>query len=60
MWKPMAEAIGWADIIALSRNPQGWKGYGFPQWGQFKFGLAVQEASDLDFVPAEFRKFTAG
>jgi Ca-activated chloride channel family protein len=45
MWKPMAEAIGWdkkpvgwADILALARNKQGWSSYGFPQWGSFKFG----------------------
>jgi Ca-activated chloride channel homolog len=45
MWKPMAEAIGWGkkpigwgDILSLSRNQQGWAAYGFPQWGQFKFG----------------------
>jgi len=45
IWKPMAEAIGWdkkpvgwADILALARNKQGWSSYGFPQWGSFKFG----------------------
>ena len=45
MWKPMAEAIGWgkrplgwADILALSRNRKGWGTYGYPQWGMFKFG----------------------
>ena len=45
MWKPMAEAIGWdkkpvgwADILALARNKQGWRSYGYPQWGAFKFG----------------------
>jgi Ca-activated chloride channel homolog len=41
----MAEAIGWgkkpvgwADILALARDKQGWSVYGFPQWGSFKFG----------------------
>jgi Ca-activated chloride channel family protein len=45
IWKPMAEAIGWgkkpigwADILALARNKQGWSSYGYPQWGSFKFG----------------------
>ena len=45
MWKPMAEAIGWGkkpvgwvDILALARNQKGWASFGFPQWGQFKFG----------------------
>ena len=45
MWKPMAEAIGWgtkpigwADILTLAQNKQGWSTYGYPQWGSFKFG----------------------
>jgi len=53
MWKPMAEAIGWgkkpvgwADILALSRNEKGWQTYGFPQWGKFKFGHTHPEFSN--------------
>src|SRR5262245_27703604 len=45
MWKPMAEALGWpekplgwADIAALATDPDGWKTYGYPEWGTFKFG----------------------
>ena len=45
MWRPMAEAlgygkkpIGWSDILALARSQSGWQAYGYPQWGQFKFG----------------------
>ncbi len=45
MWKPMAEAlgwgkkpIGWSDILSLASNQKGWQAYGYPQWGQFKFG----------------------
>jgi Ca-activated chloride channel homolog len=45
MWKPMAEAIGWgrkpvgwSDILAITRDPGGWRSRGFPQWGDFKFG----------------------
>lgn len=45
MWKPMAEAIGWGkksigwnDILTLARDKKGWSGYGYPQWGAFKFG----------------------
>jgi Ca-activated chloride channel family protein len=45
MWKPMAEAlgwanspIGWADIAALSTSEEGWAKYGYPEWGKFKFG----------------------
>ncbi len=45
MWQPMAEAlgwpdqpIGWADIAALSVSQEGWAAYGYPEWGDFKFG----------------------
>jgi Ca-activated chloride channel family protein len=45
MWKPQAEAlgwpqksIGWADIAKLSTDPNGWKTYGHPEFGEFKFG----------------------
>ncbi|GCE27431.1 VWA domain-containing protein [Dictyobacter alpinus] len=45
MWKPQAEAlgwpnkpIGWSDISKLSTNPQGWRAYGHPEFGDFKFG----------------------
>lgn len=53
MWRPMAEAlgwgkkpIGWADVLAVSRNPQGWAAYGQPQWGSFKFGHTHPEFSN--------------
>ncbi len=45
MPKPMAEAlgypatpIGFADLIALSQDPNGWASKGHPEWGKFKFG----------------------
>ena len=45
MWKPLAEIlgwgkqpIGWADLVALAKNPQGWAVYHYPQWGNFKLG----------------------
>jgi Ca-activated chloride channel family protein len=45
MWRPMAEALGWPDtpigwdtIVELAADPQGWAGYGRPEWGQFRFG----------------------
>jgi len=57
MWKPMAEAIGWgkkplgwADILALSRNEKGWAAYGFPQWGKFKFGHTHPEFSNSGLI----------
>ncbi len=57
MWKPMAEAIGWgkkpigwSDILALARNSQGWNAYGFPQWGQFKFGHTHPQYSNSGLI----------
>jgi len=57
MWKPMAEAIGWgkkpigwADILALSRNEAGWQTYGYPQWGQFKFGHTHPQFSNSGLI----------
>jgi Ca-activated chloride channel family protein len=45
MPKPMADAlgypakpVGYADILALSRNPKGWGAYGHPEWGPFRLG----------------------
>jgi Ca-activated chloride channel family protein len=45
MWKPMAEAlgwgkkpIGWEEILNMVGEPEGWKKYGHPEWGNFKFG----------------------
>lgn len=45
MPQPMAEAlgypdepIGFADILALARDDQGWASFGHPEWGPFKLG----------------------
>jgi Ca-activated chloride channel family protein len=45
MPRPMAEklgwpgkALGWGDIIALSKDPKGWGTYGQPLWGAFRLG----------------------
>ena len=45
MWKPQVEALGWpqktiswSDIAKLSTDPNGWKTYGHPEFGEFKFG----------------------
>jgi Ca-activated chloride channel family protein len=45
MWQPMAEALGWpekqlgwADISAMAISDEGWAAYGYPEWGEFKFG----------------------
>jgi Ca-activated chloride channel family protein len=52
MPKPMAEALGWpdkplgwADVLALSRDPKGWGGKGHAEWGQFKLGKTNPEFS---------------
>lgn len=45
MPRPMAEAlgwpeadIGWADVLELSGDPEGWGRFGHPEWGAFKLG----------------------
>ncbi len=45
MPRPMAEALGWpdeplgfADILALSQDPEGWAAFGHPEWGEFRLG----------------------
>lgn len=45
MWRPMAEALGWpdaelgwSDLATLATSADGWAGYGYPEWGRFKFG----------------------
>jgi Ca-activated chloride channel family protein len=45
MPKPMAQAlgwpskaIGWSDILALTKDPNGWATYGHPEWGPFRLG----------------------
>jgi Ca-activated chloride channel homolog len=37
--------IGWSDIIAISRDPNGWARYGHPEWGQFKLGKTNPQRS---------------
>lgn len=57
MWQPMAEAlgwpqkpIGWADILALAREPDGWAARGNAQWGAFKFGHTHPEFSNSGLI----------
>ncbi|HMQ51308.1 MAG TPA: VWA domain-containing protein, partial [Anaerolineae bacterium] len=57
MWRPMAEAlgwpnepIGWADIAALAISEDGWAGYGYPEWGRFKFGHTHPDFSNSGLV----------
>lgn len=53
MWKPMAEALGWpdkelgwADIGEMSFSEEGWAAFGYPEWGNFKFGHTHPEYSN--------------
>ncbi len=57
VWKPMAEAlgwgnkpVGWAEILALARNPEGWGALNAPQWGQFKLGHTHPEYSNSGLI----------
>ncbi|MEX0658331.1 MAG: extracellular solute-binding protein [Egibacteraceae bacterium] len=45
MPEPMATAlghpdtpIGWADVLALANDPEGWGSVGHPEWGRFRLG----------------------
>ena len=45
MPKPMADAlgypdtpVGYSDLLALARDPNGWASKGHPEWGAFKLG----------------------
>lgn len=57
LWRPMAEAIGWGtkpvgwgEILALARNPEGWAAYGHPEWGAFRFGHTHPEYSNSGLI----------
>jgi Ca-activated chloride channel family protein len=57
MWKPMAEAlgwgqrpIGWTDVVALARKPEGWAALGHPEWGRFRFGHTHPRASNSGLI----------
>jgi Ca-activated chloride channel family protein len=45
MWEPMARSLGWparklgwGDIARMARSPDGWRGHGHAEWGEFRFG----------------------
>ncbi|HZD02254.1 MAG TPA: substrate-binding domain-containing protein [Actinomycetes bacterium] len=53
MPKPMAQAVGWpqqtlgwGDLIAALSNPEGWRAFGHPEWGQFKLGKTDPKLSE--------------
>ncbi len=53
MPKPMAQALGWprqnlgwGDLVAALKNPEGWRVFGHPEWGQFKLGKTDPKLSE--------------
>ena len=57
MWKPMAQAmgwpdkaIGWGDILEIAQSGEGWKKFGKPQWGKFRFGHTHPEFSNSGLI----------
>lgn len=50
------KALGWKDILAAARAPQGWATYGHPEWGPFKFGQTNPDfsTSGLSATAAEY------
>jgi Ca-activated chloride channel homolog len=65
MWESMAQAlgypekqIGWADIAALSIAEEGWEAYGYPEWGDFKFGHTHPEFSNSGLISIVAQAYT--
>ncbi len=63
MPQPMAEALGWpdtpigfADIVELANNPEGWASVGHPEWGPFRLGKTNPNfsTSGLNFTIAQY------
>ena len=63
MPKPMADAlgypgkpIGFADIVSMAKNPEGWAAFGHPEWGPFRLGKTNPNfsTSGLNFTVAEY------
>ena len=67
MWKPMAEVlgwgkrpVGWADILRIAKDDQGWAKYNYPQWGRFKFGHTHPEYSNSGIIAVLRRGLRGG
>ncbi len=63
MPKPMADALGYpakpvgfADIVELAKDPQGWARFGHPEWGPFRLGKTNPNfsTSGLNFTVAQY------
>lgn len=65
MWESMATALGypdkplgWADIAQLAISDEGWEAYGYPEWGDFKFGHTHPEFSNSGLVAIVAQAYT--
>jgi Ca-activated chloride channel family protein len=63
MPRPMAQAlgwpntpVGWADVLKVAQDPQGWGLYGHPEWGRFRLGKTspAQSTSGLHALVATY------
>ena len=63
IWEQQARALGWpkkqlgfADILAEARNPEGFTRLGHPEWGRFRLGHTNPDfsTSGLSAVAAEY------
>ena len=59
MWKPMAQALGWPDkalgwkdILEVSKDPKGWGSKQRPEWGAVKLGHTHPEYSSSGLLSA--------
>ncbi|HEY3673125.1 MAG TPA: substrate-binding domain-containing protein [Acidimicrobiia bacterium] len=66
MPQTMAKALGWpdtpigySDILRLATDPNGWGGYGHPEWGQFRLGKTNPNfsTSGLSSLVAQYYAF---
>ena len=65
MWESMAKALGypdkplgWSDIAELATADEGWEAYGYPEWGDFKFGHTHPEFSNSGLVAIIAQAYT--
>lgn len=65
IWESMAKtlgypdkALGWSDIAALATSDEGWEAYGYPEWGDFKFGHTHPEFSNSGLVAIIAQAYT--
>ncbi|HET8569773.1 MAG TPA: substrate-binding and VWA domain-containing protein [Candidatus Limnocylindria bacterium] len=49
-------SLGWADVVELATDPQGWARHGHPEWGRFRLGKTnpMVSTSGLHALVASF------